>query len=241
MHMSFLINRIREQTPPHQHNNYEIIVCTGGAGTFHSMGMDIFVSPGTMIIVPPGAVHSSNTDSYFERIYISGAFSHIFNITSPAVILDNSENEGTLLANMIFNNRYANQEYVATLASALAYFLLQSRKAEDNMSMIIEDIINKITSGFYDCNLNLCALLRKSGYAEDYVRAQFKKVTGKTPTEFLTKVRIDHARYLIDVYKSTLSLSEIAVKCGYTDYIHFLKRFKHITGMSPRNYLAHNR
>ena len=84
----------------------------------------------------------------------------------------------------------------------------------------------------------IAGFLQKSGYAEDYIRAQFKKFTGKTPTEFLTKIRIYHACYLIDAYKNTLSLAEIAEKCGYTDYVYFSRRFKHIMGISPREYMA---
>lgn len=235
--MNFLINLIKHVSPSHQHKNYEIIVCTKGSGVFHSVERDIPVSPGKIIIVPPGTMHSSTSDGEYERIYINGEFNQIFSLTSPAVILDNSENEGTLLAKMIYNNRHSNSEYVATLVNAFAHFLIQSLKMENEISLTIKDIVNEITNHFYDCNINLNCLLKKSGYAEDYIRAQFKKFTGKTPTEFLTKIRIHHACYLIDTYKNSLSLAQIAEKCGYTDYVYFSRRFKHIMGMSPRKYM----
>jgi len=41
---------------------------------------------------------------------------------------------------------------------------------------------------------------------------------------------------LIDLYRSTLSLQEIAERCGYTDYVYFSKKFKEVTGVSPRDY-----
>lgn len=62
--------------------------------------------------------------------------------------------------------------------------------------------------------MDLCEILNKSGYAEDYIRARFKYITGKTPVEFLSKVRISHACVLMDTYKSALTLNEISEKCG---------------------------
>lgn len=236
--MNLLIDLIKRESPSHQHKNYEIIVYMKGNGLFHSAEIDIPVSPGKIIIIPPGTVHSSTFSGELERIYINGEFNQIFNLTSPTVILDNSENEGALLAKMIYNNRHSNSEYVAALVSAFAYFLIQRLKMETAISLTINDIVNEITNNFYDCNINLNYLLKKSGYAEDYIRAQFKKFTGKTPTEFLTKIRIYHACYLIDTYKNSLSLGQIAEKCGYTDYVYFSRRFKHIMGVSPRKYMA---
>ena len=39
-------------------------------------------------------------------------------------------------------------------------------------------------------------------------------------------------------YGKTVPLTEIAEKCGYTDYVYFLKKFKSITGVAPRTYMA---
>jgi len=236
--MSYLINLIKNETPFHMHKNYEIIVYMEGAGVFRSEEKDILVSPGKIIIVPPGTMHHSLSGGELPRIFINGEFNHFFNLTSPTSIADNADREGSLLAKMIYNNRYANPEYIAALIGAFAHFLTQRMKMEDEITQAISEIIHEISHRFYDSNINLCELLKKSGYAEDYIRARFKSATGKTPTEFLTNIRIYHACYLIDTYKNTLSLSEIAEKCGYTDYVYFSRRFKQITGLSPRDYAA---
>lgn len=236
--MAFLIDLKKEESFPHKHKNYEIIVYTRGCGVFHAAGKDIPVSPGKIIIIPPGAVHSITFDGALDRIYINGDLNHIFSLTSPTIIPDTAENEGLFLAKMIYANRYTNPEYVTALISAFAHFLLQSLKMDDAIGLVIKDIVNKITNNFYDSSISISGLLRKSGYAEDYIRAQFKKITGKTPTAFLTGIRINHACYLIDTYKNALSLAEIAEKCGYTDYVYFSRRFKQVMGVSPRNYAA---
>lgn len=174
------------------------------------------------MVVPPNTVHSSTFEEEYERIYINGEFNKIFNLNFPAVILDNPQEEGTLLAKMIYRNRYAGGEYVSALSMAFAQFLVQNLKNDSEISLAVKEIVNTITDSFYESNLDLNSLLKKSGYAEDYIRAKFKEIMGYTPVEFLTKVRINQACLLIDMYGTSLQLSEIAEKCGYTDYVYFL-------------------
>lgn len=235
--MSYLVNLIKAESQSHKHINYEILIYTEGKGIFYSEGKNTAVFPGKITIIPPGVTHTTTFEDNLDRIYIQSEFNNIFNITSPVTISDNLQNEGMQLARIIYNNRFSKPEYVTRLIDAFAHFLLQSLKIDNETSTAIKDIINKIAIKFYDPSFNVTQLLNESGYTEDYIRARFKNSTGKTPVEFLTKIRIDHARYLIDIYKSSLSLSEIALMCGYNDYVYFSRRFKKIVGMSPQKYL----
>lgn len=139
---------------------------------------------------------------------------------------------------MIYHNRYTNQEYVAVLVDAFIHCLMQRIQTKDRIHTAVTHIVDQITARFYDYALDLPLLLEASGYAQDYIRAQFKRIMGETPNQFLTNVRIRHARYLIDTYGKSISLTEIAEKCGYTDYVYFSRKFKASTGVAPRTYLA---
>lgn len=236
--MNYLINLISDETPPHKHKHYEIIIYTKGDGVFHTSEKDIRVEPGKILIIPPGTIHSSSSDcKTFERMYIGGDFNRVFSLPSITVIDNADKNEGLFLAKTIYNNRHSAHEYLSALINAFTHYMLKNIKTENEVFKSIRNITEKITENFYDFNLDLNALLKNSGYSEDYIRAQFKNITGKTPTEFLTEIRIAHACYLIDTYKNTLSLADIAEKCGYSDYVYFSKRFKSITGVSPRKYM----
>ena len=240
--MNYYIDHMKNvESPPHKHNYYQIIVYIKGSGIFCAEEESIPVGPGKIVIIPPGISHycsMPNTD--FERIYISGEFHQIFSLTSPAVISDTPSGDGTFLAKIICKNQLGDREYVISLINAFLHFLLQNIKMEDRIFTATREIIEKISNGFYDSNLNLNALLKESGYAEDYIRAQFKRISGKTPTEFLTEIRINHAQHLIRMYRHTFSLSEVAERCGYADYIYFSRRFKQVTGMSPQQYMKCN-
>ncbi|MBQ3135748.1 MAG: helix-turn-helix transcriptional regulator [Oscillospiraceae bacterium] len=238
--MSASVGILRGETPPHKHKNYEIVVCTKGMGQVYFDENPVPVVPGTILVVPPGVSHSSSgCDDSYERIYIGGV-DHMFHLSDPAVISEDSGGEGLLLANLIFRNRYAEEEYISALVHAFGLFVLQKIKMYDKVFLAVQAIAEYISREFHNSDMDLNAVLKRSGYTEDYIRANFKRITGKTPTEFLTQARIHHACYLIGMYKDTLPLTEIAERCGYVDYIYFSRRFRQEMGVSPRQYRKEN-
>lgn len=234
--MNYIINMINAVSPPHQHKEYEIIVYTKGQGTSYAADA-ISVTQGDIMIMPPNTVHQCAFSGELERIYIRGEFGHCFSFSAPVFLKDNPQQEGIVLANMIYRNRFANPEYLSALMDAFLHYLMKSICTQDRIHTAVTHIINEMTSRFYEYDLDLRLLLEESGYAQDYIRAHFKKITGKTPVEFLTEVRIRHACFLIDTYAKSVPLTDIASQCGYTDYVYFSKKFKSLTGISPRTYL----
>ena len=137
---------------------------------------------------------------------------------------------------MIYENRYANVAYLNSLCVAYVSFLLQRFEIKNPIYESIKGVITEISENAFDSEIDLASILTKSGYSEDYIRACFKQFTGKTPNEFLSDIRIKHACFLIDIYRSECPLSRIAEQCGYLDYVYFSKKFKSVTGMSPKAY-----
>lgn len=68
----------------------------------------------------------------------------------------------------------------------------------------------------------------------DYMNRIFKKVMGQTIFQYLTQVRIWHAKRLIE--QTTMHTGVIGEKVGYPDEYYFSKVFKKHVGMSPREY-----
>jgi AraC-like DNA-binding protein len=59
----------------------------------------------------------------------------------------------------------------------------------------------------------------------------FKQSRGYTPQEFARKIRLKHAREML--LQSELSLTEIAVTCGFADSSHFSREYKRAFGDRP--------
>lgn len=222
--------------PLHTHNHYEIMLYTQGVGKMITQNGVFKFSPGTIIIIPPKIEHGSTSNTEFKNISISGDFESYFSFKTPLVFDDLATSDGQMLANLIYENRFNNNDYLYSLLSAYLHFLLLLIKENNQSELAINKITLTISNQFSDPELNLTALLNESGYSEDYARALFKQKTGKTPIEFLTEIRIKHACFLIDIYSNSLSLEKIAEQSGFLDYSYFSKKFKTITGISPRDY-----
>ena len=62
----------------------------------------------------------------------------------------------------------------------------------------------------------------------------FKEQMMVSPQEFVRKTRIDKASNLLE--DSSLSIDDIAERCGFTDRFHFSKVFKKLKGIPPVEY-----
>jgi len=67
-----------------------------------------------------------------------------------------------------------------------------------------------------------------------YLSHIFKTGTGITLMEYLTKVRIEEAKYLLE--NTSWNTTHIAYEIGYLDQSYFCKKFKKIEGISPLAY-----
>ena len=237
--MSYNINCTRDgltQYPMHMHKNYEIMLYLEGRGYMRTEVGDFPFRQGTVIIVPPNIKHGSVSEGGVKNISIEGEFDRYLHLETVTALCDNLSGDGRTLARMIYENRYGNAAYLTTLCSAYVCFLMQQFDVESTIGQSINAVILEISDNALDSEINLTSILSKRGYSEDYIRSWFKKITGKTPNEFLTEIRIRHACFLIDIYKTELPLAEIAERCGYTDYPYFSKKFRSVMKMSPRKY-----
>jgi len=79
--------------------------------------------------------------------------------------------------------------------------------------------------------LAMAELALDCGYSEGHFYRSFHQRTGKTPVQYLTEVRVRHARRWLE--HTTLSVEKVAEMCGFRDPLYFSRVFRRVTGQSP--------
>ncbi|QAY65819.1 AraC family transcriptional regulator [Paenibacillus protaetiae] len=77
-------------------------------------------------------------------------------------------------------------------------------------------------------------LASMAGISPAYYMEVFKKLAGKSPIDYLTSVRINAAKKLLDGTKAPAY--QVAESVGYKDPFYFSRQFKRVTGMAPSRY-----
>lgn len=104
-----------------------------------------------------------------------------------------------------------------------------------------EIIVNKVIEELdRDCaqKISLPQLAETYHISEAYLSHVFKKQTGKSLMNYIAQIRIEKASQLIAMSRngSSNKLYQIAQQVGYDDYSYFVRVFKKVTGMSPREF-----
>lgn len=98
---------------------------------------------------------------------------------------------------------------------------------------IIDDLVKYITSNFRS-NLTLDYLAEYAHLSPEYISRYFKKCTGVNISDFITKTRIEKAKYRLRT--SNWTINDICEYCGYKSISNFQKAFKKAVGMTAGEY-----
>jgi len=83
------------------------------------------------------------------------------------------------------------------------------------------------------------ALFRRAGRSPEHVSRELKRCTGETPTEFINRLRLEHAARRLML--SGKDIATIAYDCGFETLSYFSALFKKQLGVTPRDYRKKHR
>lgn len=107
---------------------------------------------------------------------------------------------------------------------------VQRSGADEEHSM--QEVVDYLNENYFDF-ISLDALAREKYFMNPrYFGKLFKEFTGQTFSQYLTGLRMKHARQYLS--QGDYTVSQIAYMCGYNSVSYFIQTFKKIYGETPK-------
>lgn len=229
---------------------YQLHYVTCGKGAF----MDEEISEGRGYLVLPGETYRMQVDSCdFEQYWINFDGSdakkllyHCGFILQPHVFdFGKKTRVKTLVVELLKSIFPATQNadiipviHSHTYLMGTLYQLLSANETDNPMNLAPSDRYTTAVCSYirahYPEKLTVEWLAAVVGLSPKYLIRIFKKETGMTLMEYLTRARLDAACNLLE--NTTKSICEISEAVGYSDALYFSKVFRNTYGISPRTY-----
>src|SRR5690606_30281746 len=237
---------------PHKHNFYAVFLFMRGTGVHEIDFQKYDVKPGSVFFLYPGQTHSwelsADTDGYiffhtedfYEMTYVSNSikvFPFFESNYSDKCIYLNKEQSNFI--EFIFKNIL--KEYTANICKKIQLTLSLITQIYIYLNRYLEKSIavNSINLRHYQSvfskfekliNKHFTEIKSATEYADllnitqKHLNRIVKSITNKTTTEIITdRIILEAKRQLL---YTDLTLTEIALKLGYTDYTYFSRLFK---------------
>lgn len=112
----------------------------------------------------------------------------------------------------------------------------QSDKGQGGTRYAIEKAKDYMET-YYHEEISLSTLAQRYGISASNFAGIFKKHIGVRPIEYLTRLRMEHAKTWL---RSQQNLKTVASKVGFRDELYFSRTFKKVVGVSPTIYMKNH-
>ena len=227
----------------HSHPWWEIILNLSGQGTETLGGEDFPFFPGSITLCPPDMPHSKQCDAS-SGVWqdISLQFQDDAGHFPPQKLRgeDDSVHSAETLLRLIHSIYYNPAPHVHLAAAAILEGICHLILGWDENSQtdrITQRLKADIFRHFSNPDFSVMDAMQKMNYCPDHIRRVFRQDTGMTPTAYLNKIRLEHAReLLLRPVSPAYSIQDIAHRSGFDDPDYFCRLFHKETGLSPRDY-----
>lgn len=259
--MTFSLIKITEQNcftdwkMKHTHfNKYMIIFITKGSGSLYMNKKHYPLETNACFMLVPGLDISLETNPYdplrfFEISFLYEVKHDVHNkkLDFPLkgqIPIENSLEVFKLIKELYETEHKLNflEELRKNALFVQILYILADNIYRESISMNMKSAIQiskEYMDKHYDQDLTRETIAKVVGISTDYFSHLFKKEVGISPNEYLTQIRIRHAKE--NLITSNQRLKGIAKSVGYSDEFYFSRVFKKVVGVSPTVYVKNNK
>lgn len=211
-----------------------------------SLSETVDATEGSFIIFRPGEkqehIYVGDTTGEFYYVHFNAPYEFdLFGLESSVIYHTKPSTRICDLFEEILNELFSKQicyekicvskffDILGLLSRKIADLTGPHKKYMDKMSYIIQTMNREYQKDYsLEEYANMCQMSKYH-----FLRI-FKEITGSSPMEYKNKIRIEHAKEMLE--DSETPINEIGSKVGYSSPTYFCDIFKNKTGLSPSAY-----
>lgn len=246
--------------PAHWHEEHEIIKVVNGKFHYEIGSEKGTALPGELLYINSGVLHAGIPEeceyccAVFEIGFLSKNNTACGKVLSPLengdvmislhLPVDDKQVDSTVsrLFDILLGGAGGNELQVQGLLLLLLGDLTQSQNIDERA----EDILTKknsmklkralsVIENDYSMPITLETLACEAGMSPKYFCSFFKQMTHYSPIEYLIRHRIEVACYRL--MSGSQNITDLAYACGFNDLSYFIRTFKKVVGVTPKQYL----
>ncbi len=227
----------------HTHHSYEAVFCLDGELFCEADNIGYTLHGGEALLILPGHIHSYETkdrsesylcvfspdlvSSFYEKTKTSGFSNVFFTFNGRKQIELLTDERKSIYSKQAVLYEICGKIFEQSEISAVdsSYFALTN-----SLSMYIQNNFTK--------DIKLKNIAKEFGYDYSYISSFFNRNFGMDFSSFVNSYRIRFAKSLLK--ESDFTVTEIAMKSGFTTIRNFNLVFKEMTGTTPGEYRREN-
>ena len=245
------IARNVNMSQPTLHRYYEIYYLKSGERRFFVGNSSYCLNPGDIVLIPKEVPHRAASGLKAEHSYIliripdtmldddeKKIFEHTRIHLSPD-ISERMENVFEKIEYEYANNDRHSEKIIINSIHEILIFI--SRAVEKSGDSFVSDFADSMAdrAARYICEhyseqITLGDVADELSLSRVYFSTRFKQLTGFGFSEYLNQVRVANASRML--CSGSVSVTDVAYKCGFNDSNYFASIFKRIRGVSPKKY-----
>lgn len=238
---------VRYLHPIHWHSFFEIEIMLSGEGKYVINDVEYDISKENVFLLTP-------TDFHYLKL---NGIAEIINISFDETMMSDADMTSVVFSNIEKAYRFEEDEYIRVVnvarvlehecgidgdcRGALLSYVVRSLLRK-NVAPSADSVANAL-SGIkraivymelhFRENINLEVVANEAGYTSAYFSRLFKRTTGQTYKEMLTKYRLGYARTLL---ANGFSVADACFSSGFGSLTSFQDAFRKSYKASPREY-----
>ena len=238
----------------HTHKLLEVFYFFEGTGVLKTNENEVEIVPHTFIIVNANKTHCNlcldkNIPLKFHSLFIDDV--ELENLPLNSLSLNDAEvykfsNSNNAFYKYLTNifeeingRNYGSQQKIQSLFYEFIIDTIRLNRDSfkstdnDNVPDFIKKVKNYIDKNYLD-DITLSFLSKMFFLSKEYLCKKFNSVYGLSPMKYLSHVRIEQSKLLLET--SNVPISEIASSSGFNNPAYFSEQFKKFVGETPKSY-----